>query len=365
MARKAGCIIYHVDDDGTIYLLVGEESNWVSDMANSRTYLDKLFGVDRARPPSKIKIVSKQSYEIEPTPENLKFEFNKMMQIYQRCDAAEYNTFEKAKNHFFSVTSDMEELLMLGEIRFDTPILERGAWTVNFRHLTTDSLCVPHRSAHDCRSRVGFLKGGLEQSDRGNPKTAAIREVSEELGILIPNESDLADLGMCEGYRMFYASVGKSGLRTCNMKIKDRYDRKYGELFNMRFASLEELMQLNAARKLNNVSSCAFGKFSANSQRLTPSVSLVRSASKSEAIAAEPISSFKSKAAAISKSSAEYKTKFKKGDQVKMLDRELGIWVPATVIVAHRDNTYDIVEASGEKHINVPDRYVMDPNIPL
>ena len=84
MARKAGCIIYHVDDDGTIYLLVGEESNWVSDMANSRTYLDKLFGVDRARPPSKIKIVSKQSYEIEPTPENLKFEFNKMMQIYQR-----------------------------------------------------------------------------------------------------------------------------------------------------------------------------------------------------------------------------------------------------------------------------------------
>jgi len=32
MARKGGCIIYFVDADGTIMVLTGKESNYVSDL---------------------------------------------------------------------------------------------------------------------------------------------------------------------------------------------------------------------------------------------------------------------------------------------------------------------------------------------
>ena len=219
MATKGGCIIYFVDADGTIMVLTGKESNYVSDL--------------KAAP---------AGAEI---PKD--WTFKQLIGYKEEVSGSGIDeTFAKKK--FTERALDLEKMLKIGEIRHDTPEeISSGRFRVNYRHLIDD-----------CRK--GVFKGGCEESE--TPLRAAIRELREELGMDIPG-SDLRELpgGDCFNCQMFTCDIGARQRRNFEEVIEARHARRYGELFEVSFKPLSAIMA--DIGSYNAISACALRRFNA------------------------------------------------------------------------------------------------------
>ena len=217
MATKGGCIIYFIDEDGTIMVLTGKESNYVSDLTAAPA---------GAEIPKDWTFAQLISYKQEVSGGGI--------------------TETVAKKKFTERALDLEKMLKIGEIRHDTPEeISSGRFRVNYRHLLDD-----------CRK--GVFKGGCEGSE--TPLRAAIRELREELGMDIP-ESDLQELpgGNCVNCKMFTCDVGARQRGNFEKVIETRHARRYGELFEVSFKPLSAIME--DIESYNAISTCALRRF--------------------------------------------------------------------------------------------------------
>lgn len=220
MARKGGCIIYFVQDDGTIMVLTGEESNYVSDLTEAPA---------GAEIPKGWTFAQLISYKEEISGGGI--------------------TESVAKDKFTQRALDLEKMLKIGknkEIRYDTPEeISSGRFRVHYRYLLDD-----------CRK--GVFKGGCEGSE--TPLRAATRELSEELGMDIPG-SDLRELpgGNCLNCQMFTCNIGARQRRNFEKVVEDRHKRRYGELFEVSFKPLTSIME--DIESYNAISACALRRF--------------------------------------------------------------------------------------------------------
>jgi hypothetical protein len=168
-----------------------------------------------------------------------------------------------AKNKFSERALDLEKMLKIGEIRHDTPEeISSGRFRVHYRYLLDD-----------CRK--GVFKGGCEGSE--TPLRAAVRELSEELGMDIPG-SDLRELpgGNCVNCQMFTCDIGARQRRNFEKVVEDRHKRRYGELFEVSFKPLTSIME--DIESYNAISACALRRFNTI---MNPSSSSKASASSS------------------------------------------------------------------------------------
>ena len=219
MARKGGCIIYFIDADGTIMVLTGKESNYVSDLTAA---------------PAGAEI-----------PKDWTF---KQLIGYKEEVSGGGITETVAKKKFSERALDLEKMLKIGEVRHDTPEeIACGGFRVHYRHLLDD-----------CRK--GVFKGGCEGSE--TPLRAAIRELREELGMDIP-ESDLRELpgGNCVNCKMFTCDIGARERGNFEKVVEDRHKRRYGELFEVSFKPLSAIMA--DIGSYNAISACALTRFNA------------------------------------------------------------------------------------------------------
>ena len=217
MATKGGCIIYFIDADGTIMVLTGKESNYVSDLTAAPA---------GAEIPKDWTFAQLISYKQEVSGDRI--------------------TESVAKNKFTERALDLEKMLKIGEIRHDTPEeISSGRFRVHYRHLLDD-----------CRK--GVFKGGCEGSE--TPLRAAIRELREELGMDIPG-SDLRELpgGNCVNCQMFTCDIGARQRGNFEEVIEARHARRYGELFEVSFKPLSAIMA--DIGSYNAISSCALRRF--------------------------------------------------------------------------------------------------------
>ena len=217
MATKGGCIIYFIDEDGTIMVLTGKESNYVSDLTAAPA---------GAEIPKDWTFAQLISYKQEVSGGGI--------------------TETVAKKKFTERALDLEKMLKIGEIRHDTPEeISSGRFRVHYRHLLDD-----------CRK--GVFKGGCEGSE--TPLRAAIRELREELGMDIP-ESDLQELpgGNCVNCKMFTCDVGARQRGNFEKVIETRHARRYGELFEVSFKPLSAIME--DIGSYNAISACALRRF--------------------------------------------------------------------------------------------------------
>lgn len=247
MARKGGCIIYFVDADGTIMVLTGKESNYVSDLTAAPA---------GAEIPKDWTFAQLISYKQEVSGGGI--------------------TESVAKNKFSERALDLEKMLKIGEIRHDTPEeISSGRFRVHYRHLL-----------EDCRK--GIFKGGCEGSE--TPLRAATRELSEELGMDIPG-SDLRELpgGNCLNCQMFTCDIGARQRGNFEKVVEDRHKRRYGELFEVSFKPLSAIMA--DIESYNAISACALRRFNTI---MNPSSSSKASASSSSSRKSPPGSSRKS-----------------------------------------------------------------------
>lgn len=251
MARKGGCIIYFVHDDGTIMVLTGEESNYVSDLTEAPA---------GAEIPKGWTFAQLISYKEEISGGGI--------------------TESVAKDKFTQRALDLEKMLKIGknkEIRYDTPEeISSGRFRVHYRYLLDD-----------CRK--GVFKGGCEGSE--TPLQASIRELREELGMDIPG-SDLRELpgGNCLNCQMFTCDIGARQRRNFEKVVEDRHARRYGELFEVSFKPLSAIMA--DIGSYNAISACALRRFNTI---MNPSSSSKASASSSSSRKSPPRSPGSSK----------------------------------------------------------------------
>jgi hypothetical protein len=241
MATKGGCIIYFVDADGTVMVLTGKESNYVSDL--------------KAAP---------ATAEI---PKDWTF---KQLISYKEEVSGSRIDETVAKQKFSERALDLEKMLKIGEIRHDTPEeISSGRFKVHYRHLIDD-----------CRK--GVFKGGCEGKE--TPLQAAIRELREELGMNIP-KSDLHELpgGDCLNCQMFTCDIGEKK-RNFEEVIESRHARRYGELFEVSFKPLSAIMA--DIGSYNAISACALRRF--NAMMNPPSASKSTAASSSSSSTKSP-----------------------------------------------------------------------------
>lgn len=235
MATKGGCIIYFIDADGTIMVLTGKESNYVSDLTAAPAGAE--------------------------LPKDWTF---KQLIGYKEEVSGGGITETVAKRKFSERALDLEKMLKIGEIRHDTPeAIACGGFKIHYRHLL-----------EDCRK--GIFKGGCEGHETS--LQAAIREVREELGMDI-KESHFRELpgGNCLSCQMFTCDVGAGERRNFEKVIEDRHKRRYGELFEVSFKPLTSIMA--DIESYNAISACALRRF--NTIMNPPSSSKASSSRKS------------------------------------------------------------------------------------
>ena len=154
--RSATVVIWYRDKTtGEIYILVGQESRYLSDEHNSEELREKQYF----------------AHEKKVTNDD----------------------FTQIKMHFGQMAKELEKKYPdLGEIRFDTPKRVSGkGFSVNYRYLD------------ETKSKYGILKGGVEADDDNDMQKTAFREVTEEIGIQI-DKNKLILLGECGDNSCFH-----------------------------------------------------------------------------------------------------------------------------------------------------------------
>ena len=225
MSTGTGIIFWLMGQDGIPAILVGKETAYVSDLiVDNKTKKETEIGIKFG-----VKI-----NELETTNSTVKTE-------------------DDAKTYFRRGARELEGLLGIGEIRYDTPIqIDTNKWKVNYRYLPKNF-------------KRGILKGGIEGSE--DPKQTILREISEELGFKIGSKESeqMIYLGQClvkkENYTIFSLEINNTIWRTIKEKIDDRKLKKSGELFDLDFKKISYIESPDIIDQLNYATFCSIQLF--------------------------------------------------------------------------------------------------------
>lgn len=193
------CVIIYCNKLNTICVLVGDESQWVSD-----------------------------DYDID-TLVNCK-DFEKIPNIYTYKDL--HKECKKRVNYLQQYIKE--------QIKYDTPeyIQNENIFKIHFRYLKPNY-------------KTGFIKGG--RKDNENSLQTIKREIQEEIGML-ENYSDIflthiidkplhyfKQISLISYFKLEVSDYIKNSIEE---KIIDRHNQSYGELFNVRFIKIKDILQL-------------------------------------------------------------------------------------------------------------------------
>jgi len=204
----ASVVIYYIDSNNNIYILTGIESRW---LRNSYPELKKQ--------------------EI----------FNVNMGI------------NKAKEYFTETARNLSKKLDK-EVRYDQIVQKyENKYETRYRSL----------SHNKDKIKYGIIKGGVEPGETS--KMTIIREIAEELGIIVPKEKLIKigfDRSDSRRYVIFHLMIEEEVVPFFKKIIRERKKKYCGEVFELSFKRLNDVMQdLN---KYNKRSFIAIKKFAEN-----------------------------------------------------------------------------------------------------
>lgn len=222
MSKGAGIVLWYYDEvSRQPILLVGKESVYVSDLIKDDAEFKRRFGEI---------LLEKQ-------------EFN----TTSLTSMSEEEKLKDAKKTFSRRALELESMLGLGMIKFDTPEKTETGYKVNFRYLPRDF-------------KRGIIKGGTEVGETS--LQTVLREVGEEVGINIPEseQQKMINLGDCEKYTMFSLNIGSTKARDAFLaRIQERLKAKSGEIYEFSFKQLSQIDTIIS--DFNTRSQCAIRKF--------------------------------------------------------------------------------------------------------
>lgn len=108
-------------------------------------------------------------------------------------------------------------------------------------------------------SKYGFVKGGAEPSDEGDPRKTALREFQEEcMDVNIPLEAFVESTTVSNERRTYYLDV--TPFQTQLLKVMEAWKLTYyGELFETKFLSKKDICRV--WNELNNITKLALQSF--------------------------------------------------------------------------------------------------------
>ena len=223
MSKGTGIVLWYYDEAAKQpILLVGKESVYVSDLIKDDIEFSKKFGP---------LVITKQEFDISALPSSM----------------TEEEKLKESKKVFSRRALELESVLGLGMLKFDTPEKIEKGYKVNFRYLPRSF-------------KRGVIKGGRKGSE--TPLQTILREVGEEIGINIPEgeQRKMINLGDCEKYTMFSLDIGSTKARDAFLlRIQERLKAKSGEVYEFSFKSLSQIIPL--LEEFNTKSKCAIYKF--------------------------------------------------------------------------------------------------------
>jgi 8-oxo-dGTP pyrophosphatase MutT (NUDIX family) len=220
MSTGSGIIFWVMTPSDGPAILVGKESIYVRDLTEDSTRKETAFG----------KSFGAKISELETTPSII-------------------TTEEDAKLYFRRGAQELERLLRIGEIRYDTPhLVNPNQWTVNYRYLPKDF-------------KRGIIKGRREGSE--NAKQVILREIAEELGFRVGSTeaTQMVNLGECRGYTIFSLEITDPIVRNIKQKVDDRKLKKSGEVFDLDFKLIPYLKSPAVFGQLNDKTACSIDLF--------------------------------------------------------------------------------------------------------
>jgi 8-oxo-dGTP pyrophosphatase MutT (NUDIX family) len=218
-SEGATIIIYFNDPERrTMFLLTGKETKFVTDLNNDYPEFREKFML----------IIKEKEEFIGEDLEEAKVFFSIQAKDLEKGEVGSYIESQE---------------LGARKIQYDTPKKTDIGYSVKYRFLPIDH-------------KRGVIKGGKENGE--SSVEAILREVREEVGMNIPSEK-LEFIGNCTKNDVFSLNIGIKNAKSFIDKIKDRSDRKSGEVFELQFRPLPEILRTLPA--YNMKSSCAIGLF--------------------------------------------------------------------------------------------------------
>ena len=241
---KVGVVIWLTDETTQKRVLLGNESNYVSDLKGDHTYLETIATYLDSE---------NLKYFGEPArtdkPKSLSEKFERIIEELEKL-STDYTTVVQAREVFSERAKELTDKLKLGEVRFDQ-VEGRGEaggtshYTVNYRYLLQKPKC-------------GIVKGGKKT---GESDSAAIkREVMEEVGIVI-DEMKLVNLKTCGDCKVYSYHLEGGNIKNTVKTIATRKTQHCGELFGLDFKNKTSVDSRKSSRLLNKVSMCAIEDF--------------------------------------------------------------------------------------------------------
>jgi hypothetical protein len=242
---KVGVVIWLTDEKNEKRVLLGNESNYVSDLKGNPEYLESI---------AKYLYSENLKYfgEPDPTdkPKSLSEKFGRIIEELEKL-STDHTRFDQAREVFSDRAKELSSNLKLGEVRFDQVEGSDGEggtshYTVHYRYLLKKPKC-------------GIVKGG---KNPGESDIAAIkREVIEEVGIEI-DETKLQSLKICGNCKVYSYYIGNISTKETRDKTRQiletivaRKTKHCGELFDLDFKNKTSVD--NRKNNLNQVSKCA------------------------------------------------------------------------------------------------------------
>jgi predicted NUDIX family NTP pyrophosphohydrolase len=246
---KVGIVIWLTDEKNEKRVLLGNESNYVSDLKDKPSYLETIVPYLNTES-------LKYFGEPDPTtrPLSLSEKFERIIGELEKV-STDYTTVQEAREVFSSRAKDLTKNLNLGEVRFDQVEGSDGEggtshYTVHYRHLLQKPKC-------------GIVKGDKKTGE--SDVVAIKREVMEEVGIDI-DEAKLKSLkicGKCAVYSYYIGNASNKETRDKILKIVEtiaaRKSEHCGELFGLDFKNKTSVDKRK--NNLNQVSKCVIEDF--------------------------------------------------------------------------------------------------------
>lgn len=246
---KVGVVIWLIDEKNEKRVLLGNESNYVSDLKGDSKYLESIATyLDSEN--------LKYFGEPDPTdkPKSLSEKFGRIIEELEKL-STDHTTVVDAREVFSERAKDLTANLNLGEVRFDQVEGSDGEggtshYTVHYRYLLQKPKC-------------GIVKGDKKTGE--SDFVAIKREVMEEVGIDI-DETKLVNLktcGKCAVYSYYIGNISTKETRDKIRKILEtiatRKTEHCGELFGLDFKN--KTIVDTRKNNLNQVSKCALEEF--------------------------------------------------------------------------------------------------------
>jgi hypothetical protein len=289
MAQGSACVVWHKDAAGIVHVLMGIESRYLTDYMDElefRALNEHLRGdMDAGKKPGAISARTEELY-LHATPgcyhrdaQNRKI-FNPRIPLaeFQKIPVA-HCLLEEDSKPIFERRAKALQVLIGRRVQYDTPVVDSGNYTVNFR-IVVDPTTLPtlrslemtthgftlRASPHVAMSSFGILKGrknGVETFE-----DAMLRELAEESGtqgvgvVLTPIGN--------RGPNHFFALELTAGQKeTWQRHIASRLTRNSGELFNLGWVPcfdagmnvIRPHVQAHPSIAMNGVSSTALELF--------------------------------------------------------------------------------------------------------